>query len=110
MFDQTPTESSSIDTPTSPHHTVQKSKSNISSDEFVTNIYKEKEYNAYNVMSALDMWQSFERNILSEVVQHFSCSSCIAFLFQSSAITASRVFTRRIVHLCSLHGEKKSGI
>ncbi len=81
MFGQTTTESSSIDTPTSSHHIVHESGSNISDDEFVTNIYKEKEHNAYNVMALLDMWQSFERNILSEVVQCYSCSSCIALFF-----------------------------
>ncbi len=59
------TECSSIDTPSC--SVRGKPNSTISDDEFVTSIYKEKEHNAYNVMALLDMWQCFERDILSEV-------------------------------------------
>ncbi len=63
---------STVDAPSNRWGTVQKSRLGISEQEFLSNIYTQKEHNAFKAMALLDMWQSFERSILSEVGHH-SC-------------------------------------
>ncbi len=63
---------------------VHKPASSISEHEFVTNIYAQQERNAYKAMNLLDMWQNFERDILSEVRSFFThvfhCFDLLIFL------------------------------
>ncbi len=70
MFDDEVTKSSA-DVPNS--STLQKPKLGISEQDFLSNIYMQKEHNAYKAMALLDMWQSVERSFLYEVLRRCSC-------------------------------------